>query len=238
MAAVLAYGKLDLDGEEDDRARPVLERWSAAVSHRTAAEVWGLLEPHRGSAHVAIADRSGRKRRTGIVLHRPRSLLPSHVSSHEGIPVTTPARTIADLERAARRRRSTGRIPARELRRAIRQADVIGLPLGSGEPPDRTRSDLERDFLRLCRTHRLPPPDVNVRVDSMLVDFLWRQRRLVVETDGYRYHRGRAAFEDDRRRDLRLRALGYDVIRLSGRQVADAPEEVAAVLRVALAAAP
>ena len=72
----------------------------------------------------------------------------------------------------------------------------------------------------------------------MLVDFLWPERRLVVEIDGYRYHRGRAAFEDERARDLRLRALGYDVIRLSGRQVAEEPDEVVAVLRGALVAAP
>jgi len=74
-----------------------------------------------------------------------------------------------------------------------------------------------------------------VRIDSFLVDFLWRDRRLVVETDGYRYHRGRAAFEDDRERDLKLRSLGYEVVRLSYRQVADEPERIAQTLRDLLA---
>jgi len=138
-----------------------------------------------------------------------------------GIPVTTPARTIADLRRVA---------SEKEVRRAIRQAAVLGLPLGRDLEPDRTRSDLEWDFMRLCRRHRLPAPEVNVRIGPRLVDFLWRDARLVVETDGYRFHRGRQAFEDDRARDLDLRARGYDVLRFSYRQVADEPERVAAVV--------
>jgi len=108
------------------------------------------------------------------------------------------------------------------------------LPVGEEERSDRSRSELERDFLRLCRRHRLPAPEVNVRVGPHLVDFLWRGRMLVVETDGYRYHRGRAAFEDDRTRDLALRALGYEVVRLSYRQVTEQPVAVAEVLGTAL----
>lgn len=53
---------------------------------------------------------------------------------------------------------------------------------------------------------------------------------LIVETDGYRYHQGRSAFEDDRDRDLALRALDYEVIRLSHRQVVDEPQRIAAAL--------
>jgi very-short-patch-repair endonuclease len=64
---------------------------------------------------------------------------------------------------------------------------------------------------------------------------LWRERRIVVETDGYRYHRGRVAFEDDHARDLKLRELGYEVIRLSGRQVEENPERVARILSGILA---
>jgi very-short-patch-repair endonuclease len=120
------------------------------------------------------------------------------------------------------------------LRRALRQADVLGLPLGPDPVSDRTRSDLERLFLRLCRAHDLPEPEVNVRIGSMLIDFLWRDHKLVVETDGYRYHRGRTAFEDDRARDLELRTLGYEVLRLAYRQVADEPQRIAAVLRATL----
>ncbi|HEY2335514.1 MAG TPA: DUF559 domain-containing protein [Solirubrobacterales bacterium] len=112
---------------------------------------------------------------------------------------------------------------------------MFGLPTGPEIGRDRTRSDLEHDFLRLCRRHRLPAPEVNVRIGAHLVDFLWRDRRLIVETDGYRYHRGRQAFEDDRARDLDLRARGFDVVRLSEKQVAEDPGSVAEILRGAVA---
>jgi very-short-patch-repair endonuclease len=144
------------------------------------------------------------------------------VTSQQGIQVTTPARTIADLRRVTSQR---------ELRRAIRQAEVLGLPTGAEAITERTRSDLELTFRRLCQRHGLPAPEVNVLIGSMEVDFLWRDRRLVVETDGYRYHRGRTAFENDRDRDLRLRSLSFDVIRLSEQQVADEPERVFDLLR-------
>jgi very-short-patch-repair endonuclease len=126
-------------------------------------------------------------------------------------------------------------IPDRELRRAVRQAEILGLPLGRSVVSDRTRSELERRFLWLCRRHRLPRPSVNARIGRMTVDFCWPERRLVVETDGYRYHGGREAFEGDRARDLRLRGQGYQVVRLSHRQVFEEPARVARVLRVALA---
>jgi very-short-patch-repair endonuclease len=144
---------------------------------------------------------------------------------HRGIPVTTPARTIADLRAV---------VSPSELRRAIRQAGVLGLPTGFDAPEDRTRSELEHRFLKLCARHRLPRPEVNVRIGSLTVDFLWRKRRLIVETDGYRYHRGKAGFEDDRSRDLELRTLGYEVTRLSYRQVVDEPAKVAQALGATL----
>lgn len=112
---------------------------------------------------------------------------------------------------------------------------MLGLPLGEDVRHDRTRSDLERDFLRICKHRRLPYPEVNVRVGPYLVDFLWRECRLAVETDGYGYHRGRQAFRDDRRRDLDLRGRGFEVVRLSEEQVTDEPEQVAKILRKMLA---
>jgi very-short-patch-repair endonuclease len=112
---------------------------------------------------------------------------------------------------------------------------VLGLRIDSGGDYDRTRSELERDFLHLCHRHGLPAPEVNVRIGRYLVDFLWRDRGLIVETDGYRYHRGRQAFEEDRVRDLELRARGFAVIRLGEKQVSEGSLRVAEVLRAALA---
>lgn len=192
LAAVLAYGP------------------GAVLSHRSAAELWEMLPPADGPVHVTVPGDAGRKRRRGIEVHRSSVLSRRDCTRRQGIPVTSPARTLADLRGAVR---------AAQVRRALRQAEVLGLPLPARDG-DHTRSELERRFLALCRRHGLPAPEVNVRIDDFLVDFLWRDRRLIVETDGYRYHRGRAAFEDDRARDLRLKLLGYDVLRLTERQLA------------------
>jgi very-short-patch-repair endonuclease len=207
MAAVLALG----DG--------------AVLSHRSAAALWNLLPAREGVVDVSLPGRGGRRRRLGIRIHRPLSLEPGELALNRGIPVTTPARTIADLRTA---------VPAPELRRAIRQADVLGLAAEPNATSDRTRSELEHRFLRLCHRHHLPKPAVNLRIGSMTVDFCWVEQRLIVETDGYRYHRGRTAFEDDRARDLKLRALGYEVLRLSHRQVFHESAKVGAVLGAAL----
>jgi very-short-patch-repair endonuclease len=97
--------------------------------------------------------------------------------------------------------------------------------------PDLTRSELERLFLRLCRRHRLPSPEANAHAGPFEVDFIWRDLSLIVETDGFRHHGSRAAFESDRARDARLQALGYRVLRFTYRQVREAPEAVVASLR-------
>jgi very-short-patch-repair endonuclease len=131
--------------------------------------------------------------------------------------------------------RRSGSISGRELRKAVRQANVVGLPIGDGDAKNRTRSDLEEDFLLLCRRHQLPLPEVNVRIGPYLVDFLWRERRFVVETDSYLYHRGEAAFQDDRARDLDLMRRGFEVLRLSDLQLDEGPAQVAEVLAARLA---
>ena len=147
------------------------------------------------------------------------------VTVRRGIPVTTVARTLEDLKRSTLR-------PSL-VRRAIRQAEFLRLPMGAIET-DGTRSDLERDFLRLCRRHRLPPPEVNVPIGRMTVDFLWPEARLIVETDSYATHGGTVAFEDDKARDMYLRRLGYRVHRFSERQIEMEPKAVAADVASAL----
>lgn len=199
----------------------------AVLSHRAAATAWRLL-PNQPSApvDVSVPSDTGKKARSGIRLHRRPSLDPKAVTRHRGIPVTTPARTIADLDKVA---------PPADVRRARRQAAVLGFSITSEGKDDATRSELEVLFLKLCRQHRLPAPEVNVRIAGILVDFVWRKRRLVIETDGYRYHRGRISFEEDRARDLRLRSHGFEVIRLTYNQVARQPMETVSVLRELLA---
>jgi very-short-patch-repair endonuclease len=116
-----------------------------------------------------------------------------------------------------------------------RQAELKGYRLEHLEG-DRTRSDLESLFLALIERFRLPPPEVNVKLGRWTVDFLWRDRRLVVEIDYWNYHRGSVAFHDDHARDLDLRAAGYAVHRFTDIQLEAEPERVVADVKRKLAA--
>jgi very-short-patch-repair endonuclease len=111
----------------------------------------------------------------------------------------------------------------------------MGLRL-DGIETDRTRSDLEADFLALCRRRRLPMPQVNIKLGHWEIDFLWRAQRLAVEVDSFAYHRGSVAFQDDHARDLDLRQAGFTVLRFSERQLEEEPERVAADVAAELAA--
>jgi very-short-patch-repair endonuclease len=206
MAAVLACGE------------------GAVLSHGSAAVLWGFLKPLRGPIHVTSPSTAGKAKRTEVVLHRSPSLRDgSRVTERERIPVTTPRRTIVDLE---------GALPDYLARRAKRQAEFLGHELDL--PTDRSRSDLERDFLRFLAQHGFPRPEVNVEVGLWTVDFLWPAQRLAVETDFFDYHRGSIAFESDHRRELDLRRHGYAVRRYTGDQLEDCPAEIVVDLREAL----
>jgi very-short-patch-repair endonuclease len=82
----------------------------------------------------------------------------------------------------------------------------------------------------------LPAAETNVRLGAYEVDFLWRERRLVVEVDGYAFHSSRAAFERDRLRDAELQAQGLRVMRVTWRQIAHRPDEAIQRVLRALAA--
>ena len=58
---------------------------------------------------------------------------------------------------------------------------------------------------------------------------MWPERRLIIELDGWAYHRTRAQFEEDRRRDRHLAAKGWRVIRVTWRDL-DEPGRLAAEL--------
>ena len=136
--------------------------------------------------------------------------------------MSTPRRTLADLRRAGNEA---------ELRRALAQASFRRLEIGEQRAEERSRSELERRFLRFCHRNRLALPLVNERIGPYSVDFLWPQARLVVETDGWQAHRGRQAFEDDRARDAELRSRGYEVLRFTWRQLENDPAAVLSLLR-------
>lgn len=207
----------------------------AVGSHQCAAFLWALAPAAPAAVDVTVPT-TGRRKRHGIRIHRS-SLSWAEVTTCRGLPVTTPARTLADLSRSpstalleravedARRRRLVTR---KSLLAAATRAPRLRVLLDAG--PAFTRSGAERRMVALVRKSGLPAADYNVPVLGHEVDVLWRQAGLVVEVDSWEFHSGRAAFERDRARDAELHAAGFRVIRITARQLRDEPERVVALV--------
>jgi hypothetical protein len=229
---VYAVGHSGLNEEGRWLAAVLASGPGAVLSHTSAARLWRILprtrhSPADGEAaiHVTVPSRAGRARRRGLIVHRPLRLDRDDVSRRAGIPVTAPSRTLADLRRL---------LPETRLAAAVREAEFLGYRIDEDLEPDRTRSELEAVFLSACHGYRLPPPEVNARVDRFVVDFVWPLNRLIVEVDGWEAHRTRSAFEADRARDTRLKILGFEVVRFTWRQVTSDTREVARTIRTLL----
>lgn len=216
----------------------------AALSHRSAAAVWDLL-PSPAKLDVTTTAES-RSTKT-IRVHRSRTLHPADITAHDGLPVTTLARTLVDLaatltphrlERVVHRAehlrlldthsldeqlaRAHGRRTT-ALRRAIEHLAT--------NDPDITRFELEERFLTLMLSAGFPRPRTNATVGPYEVDFLWPDHHLIVETDGAATHATPTAFEEDRRRDAVLTAMGFTTLRFTWRQVVHEPRSVIRALR-------
>jgi very-short-patch-repair endonuclease len=227
-------------------------RWLAAVlavgdgavlSHVAAAAHWRIM-PGAAITEVTVPTTAGRRNRDGIIVHRQR-LPPAHVTEHGDIPVTTPIRTLLDLSSVL----SSGALAKAfeqaqvklHLPPAPLAAEVLSRPrqrgnaklrrilAGAVDPAD-VRSVLELRFLRLCASYGIPRPQVNVRIGVWTPDFLWADRGLVVETDGYEFHRTAAARRRDVLKDEFLRAAGLTVIRLTWADVTERPAATAAAV--------
>ena len=219
---VYAVGHTKLSFEGRCMAAALAVDQDAVVSHRSSAATWGMLGPHDGPIDVTVQGDGGRRKREGLTIHRSLSLIDAVSTRRNGIAVTKPARTLRDLHRV---------VPEPLYRRAVRAALDRKLirPSDLKRDDDLTRSELERIFLALCRRHHFPQPEVNARVGPYEVDFLWRDRRLIVETDGFSHHGDRAAFERDRARDAQVQSRGFRVLRFTYRQVKDRTPVVAAL---------
>jgi very-short-patch-repair endonuclease len=197
-----------------------------------------------------VTVRIPRRPRAAVAFHAA-ALAPDEVAIDEGIPTTTPGRTLLDLAPL---------LPSAALARAVEAAELnrlyAGAPLAElidrhpgrpgvpklrrilGRPITRTRSDLEARFLELVRAAGLPNPEVNGLVElpgrRVEVDFVWRSQRLVVEIDGGSVHATSFAFERDRARDRALHAAGLTVIRVTERQLDREPGALTADIRLLL----
>jgi very-short-patch-repair endonuclease len=229
---------------------------TAALSHRSAAALWGLRPDPRTVVDVPVVGARTRQSRRGVEVHSGTSLIPADVTVHDGVACTTVARTLLDVA-ATLDRRSLERVVdrAEELRlfdlsavadvlarnRGRRGAARLGAALAQYAGPSITRSEVEERFLLLVRNARLPHPEVNAWIPlaagGYRPDFLWRDARLIVEVDGRTHHARRRAFEHDRLRDRRLALAGFETRRYAAREVIQTPQAVAREIAAFLAAA-
>ena len=189
------------------------------------------------------------RRHPGVRVRRS-ALAPADVARRDGIPVTSPARTLVDLAAV---------LGPRALRRAVGQAQALRLVslaqlaaalertgprrgrgalrgiLAAGPAP--TRSELEDVVLALILRGGLARPEVNVPLildgRRVIPDFRWPARRLVLEADGAAWHDHRVAREDDAERQALLERHGERVLRVTWEQAVASPDHTLARLRAA-----
>jgi very-short-patch-repair endonuclease len=249
--AVYAVGHLNGSRESAWMAAVLAGGDGAVLSHRSAAAHWGL-KLGAGSV-IDVTTPRGQHPRRGIRFHR--SPLPADETTvRRGIPITTVPRTLFDMAAI---------VNARQLERAINEAEVLRLwdelslddlldryPRRAGSKNVRaalqnrragatlTKSDLEEVFLAFAERANLPRPEVNVLVEGLEVDCVWRDACLVIEVDGWETHRTRAAFERDREKSRVLQAAGLRCVAVTHRQLREKQQELASDVGRLLATPP
>jgi very-short-patch-repair endonuclease len=224
-------------------------RWMAAVlacgpgavlSHFSAGHLWGICNSYGPMEVLRQAGGFHPKGHRGVRLHQTRRLEPYEVTVERGIPVAVMERVLLDL---------AGRTDAKRLERIFVQAykrDDFSWPRlgriitrrrgckGVGKlrrialevDPEalEAKSAPEVDFLALWRQVDHLLPSVNVLVEGHLVDFLWSEQKVIVETDSWSHHGDPLAFEKDHQRDVELTAAGYDVHRTTAKMLERDPD--------------
>jgi hypothetical protein len=223
---------------------------SAALSDASAGAAWGLRASASATIHVTVPGRGGRGRHDGIRLHR-RTLAADETTRLDGLPITTPVRTLLDLAAAGLRGRKLEaaldhaerrlRVDWAEMGRVVeRHAGRPGAPalrdtLARYAPGSvDTFSELEEIVLELCDEHGLPRPVVNRVIEGQRRDFSWPGTRLIVEADSYTWHRSPSALDDDRERDVRLPLAGCLPLRFTYAQCTQRRAYVRAAILQAL----
>jgi hypothetical protein len=224
----------------------------ALLSHRSAAARWGFMRWEERLVEVTVpANCSTRVR--GVRVHRSRLLGRRRPLRHDGIPITSPARTLLDLaavlppkalRRVARQAQAERRVSIRQLQEVIERSNghrgVPALQTIVDDGPAPTRSPLEDGLLDLLDRHGIERPEVNaaLRLDGRRIvpDYLWREQRIAIEADSRQWHDHSLTLVADADKQAILEAHGWRVLRVSSRQVKHQPAQTLARIRAALAA--
>lgn len=219
---------------------------AAALSHATAAVLWGMRRDWTEPPEVTVTTH---RVRPGIRIHRCTTLRRRDVTRQRGLWVTSPARTLLDIAPQLTPARLTrvyndavrsGYLHAAEVAELLDRCGnhpgataIAMLAPARGGP---TRSELEDAFQRFLDRYDLPRPQVNVLVGGYLADAYFPAQELIVEIDGFDFHSDRASFERDRERDAAALEGGRRTLRLTHERLTGTPEREAARMRRILSA--
>lgn len=215
----------------------------AVLSYAEAAALHDLRRTPSGLINITAPSRH---HLPGVRAHYVRILHRADCTVVDAIPVTTLARTYLDLAEILNHARLIDALEAGERQdkldvRAI-EAVIARNPGRHGtqplqaalaeltDAPPLLQSAAEQAFRALIRDYHLPQPQFNVYLEGELVDAVWPEHRLVVEVDGWDFHRSKPSFADDRRRDRLLIRAGWRTARFTADEVLYSPEAVAAEL--------
>jgi very-short-patch-repair endonuclease len=225
----------------------------AVISHATAADLWGVAIPLQREdprVHLTVATGSSVRGRRDRVVHRT-PLTDSDVTTRDGVPVTTPERTWRDLAgviQPAALLAVTDQVLGRGVSRAELERQLRRRPTGRGSAraravlpvaDPRAESPMESVLRWILHEAGLPAPDLQYVVRDGAGGFLaradlaWPDRKVLVEFDGD-VHRERDVFVDDLRRQNRLVAAGWTVLRFTSADVLGRAHEVVVQIRRAL----
>jgi hypothetical protein len=235
MAAVLACGEHSYLS------------WFSAAAHL------GFLEWEERLVEVTVVGTSVR-RVAGLRVHNARSLHWRDTIRHNGIQVTSPARTLLDLAIAlppkalisvARRAQAIHRVSMRQLTEILARSNghpgTRALHAAISDGPAPTRSTLENLLLDLLDRGGVERPEMNasLRFDGVTIipDYLWRDRRVAIEADSERWHEHKLVREHDADKQAILEANGWRVLRIDYQQVVRRPQQTLARVSAALAEA-
>ena len=247
---VYAVGRPQLDRRGGWMAAVLACGQDAALSHGSAAALWGFGPQRDGTIEVSVPARS-RSRLQEIRVHRRTTAVLGDVSVHEGIPLTSPVRTLID---------EATRLKPMQLERAVNEADKLdrvradvlhaSLDNYRGQPgvaPLRklldplafrlSDSELEQLMRPLARTVGLATPETKTWVNGYEVDFFWPELGIVIEADGLKCHRTASQQRRGLERDQAHLAAGMWPLRFSHWQIKCEAAHVRRVIRSAVARA-
>ena len=193
----------------------------AVLSHRSAAALWRIVPRWPATVEVTAPTKHRLK---GIHIHRSPN---PDATTHYGIRVTTPARTLVDLADVLNPKQLTRALNEAQVQRLTTPKELATLLTRypgrrtSQLTPERgaTRSPLEDRFVRFLKRHDLPLPEFNQLIADHEVDAVYREQKLVIELDSRQFHSTAHAFENDRDRDADLLNAGFPTLRITDQRL-------------------